>query len=825
MRRLRIFRNLHTALLLVVVCGVVAGGLGLWWANRTGMPDEWRAAIEQQMGRQGARVKIGALSYEPWRGVVAREVRVFADDACEREIARVERVVVQLDKTKLARGILRVSKVALEKARVRLMVNPEDPESDSLEVSDVSGMVLMPGGRRLEVRDGRGTVAGVEVEFRARMLGFSGGGSGKRKDPERGRRQELIGVVAREMARWRFDETVPPVLRVFVEGDLTDRSSLVARMTLQARGVERNGHALDEVSASGELNGHLLTVTALRATDARGVLEGRVDYDLHGRDGRFDGVSSVDMPKLLKVWFGMPDLKMVVFGGGQRLEAAGDYQLPEDGPPVVRLTGRARCESVMLRGVPFDSVESDFSWDGASFYLRDLVLRRQDGVASGKAMVEWPQVRVALHTTLPVAVYRPFFVGQPLELVLKDFADRDGAKVDVHLEGSFDLKDRYAWAYAGSGRVEKTRYKGVPVESAEASFSLSHHELDFYRGTVVFDYRDYGLRKAYQGPRTGTAKVGRIRFVAAQKMVDVEGVEGEFWAAPMVRLFAPPVADALEIYKFHRPPQLSASGRVDVTPGGRTALDVRFSTPSPAAYRFLDEELTLLAPRGRVRVAGPRVTVKDLMFDVFGGPVVAQLVHDGKGLLEGEMSWNRLEIPLIGEAYDFEMKGGGLLTGRVEFAMRDDQVATMNGKGHLGLEKAELFSVPIFGPLSPLISGVLGNRRAGFEQAKDGFLSFEIQDGILSSKDFQTATPSLVFTGDGVVELEKRDIEMTIRMNARGLFGVITLPLRPFYGLFQFRGKGPLGNPEWENVMFTSPPPGQSDALLNPPKAVRVAEP
>ena len=67
---------------------------------------------------------------------------------------------------------------------------------------------------------------------------------------------------------------------------------------------------------------------------------------------------------------------------------------------------------------------------------------------------------------------------------------------------------------------------------------------------------------------------------------------------------------------------------------------------------------------------------------------------------------------------------------------------------------------------------------------------------------------------------------MTIRMNARGLFGFITLPLRPIYeGLFQFRGSGPIDKPEWRTVSFTSPPDDQKARLLEPPKARPVGAP
>ena len=159
------------------------------------------------------------------------------------------------------------------------------------------------------------------------------------------------------------------------------------------------------------------------------------------------------------------------------------------------------------------------------------------------------------------------------------------------------------------------------------------------------------------------------------------------------------------------------------------------------------------------------------------------------------------------------MKGGGNVTGRLEFSLTDGKVETMNGEGLFALEKTELFAVPMFGPLSPVISGVLNDRRAGFERAKNAFCTFSIKDGILRTRDFQTATTSLTFAGDGSVDLKERTLDMTMRMNARGLLGLITLPLRPFYGMFQFRGTGPLKETTWENVMFTAPPEEQKELL------------
>jgi hypothetical protein len=819
MYHLHLARNLRSLVFLLIAAVIVAVPGTLWWANRTGLPESWRIAIEREISKQGAHVKIGSLSYHPLRGIVASRVQIFSDPGLQHEISRLERVVLDFDKTKLARGNFHLTRIELNDAALLLPVDPKEPESEVLEINHANGTLFIPGGRRIEIRNATGRIAGIEVSLDARLIGYQQEGENPPDESHTRKRRELLARIIGELKKWHFDQNSPPRLRIHVDGDANDPSSVVAKVSLLARGVEKNQYTLNEISAEAEISGDLLTITSLKARDSRGSLDGSADYDISERGGRFDLRSSLEIPPLLEDWLGVPPLQGIVLGGGQNLDAEGEFRIDEHNVPKVRMTGRARLESVQLRGVPFDSLQTSFSWRDGDLFLRDARLSRRDGEATGKAMIQWPQVRLALESTLPEQLLKPFFIGQPLEIVIGDFTDRKGAHVHVKLEGSFDASDRFSWAYTGSGSVENVSYKGVPVNHADCKFSLSHHELDFYDGTVIFNYRNYPMRQDFNGPAEATAKVGRIRYDAPSKTVEVENVAGSIWAAPLVRLFAPKIADSLEVYRFHEPPELRGSGVVDVTPQGRTALDVSFKSGGAADYRFLGENLMLSQPSGNVAIRGERVTIGDLKLNAFNGPVAAHFDFRGHGKLEGEMSWTHLSIPELTSTYGFQMKGGGEVTGRLEFSLTDGKVETMNGEGLFALEKTELFAVPMFGPLSSVISGVLGDRRVGFERAKNAFCTFRIKDGILSTRDFRTATPSLVFAGDGAVDLRDRTLDMTMRMNARGLLGLITLPLRPFYGMFQFRGTGPLKDTKWENVMFTSPDEAQKELLQPAPKA------
>src|SRR4051812_18440684 len=125
MHRLHLTRNLRTLALLLIISAVL-GAIGvLWWANSTGLPEPWRAAIEQQLAKQGAHVKIGAVRYVLFQGIVADSVKVYSEPEHLRETSRLERVVLDFDKTQLARGKFHINKIQLVDARLTLPVDPK----------------------------------------------------------------------------------------------------------------------------------------------------------------------------------------------------------------------------------------------------------------------------------------------------------------------------------------------------------------------------------------------------------------------------------------------------------------------------------------------------------------------------------------------------------------------------------------------------------------------------------------------------------------------------------------------------------------------------
>jgi len=828
MLRFHIRQNLRSAFFLVGIVVVVAIPVALWQANRNGLPDSWRALIEQELGNQGIHLQIGAIQYLPLQGIAARDVRIFADPDHAYELSRIGRILLDFDKPMLARGDFRLNKMQLANADVLVPADTTDPDSEVLELTGVNGQLLMPGGRVFEIRNARGRVGGIDVKVDARLLGYRSTGTGgfpEEDTTQRGQRREFIATISRELERWDHPQDQRPELAIQIHGDLADMSAFSSTFTFDAPVMSLNNHEVENVAITGELTGPLLVIKDARLNDSRGTLHARADYDIKSRSGRFDTECTLDLKSIARSWFGFETPDALIIGGSQSIKAAGKFEIPPGSRmPEIQATGSFACESMMLRGVVFDRLESAFSVRESELFFRDVRVERPDGAAWGKAHIQWPLIRIAMESTLPAPIYKPFFIGQPLEQVIESFTVSDESKIHVALEGGFDVRDRFSWAYEGHGRADRVVYNGVPVVSAITKFSLSHHELDFRDGEVVFDTRKYPQRVAFGGPNEVQATVGGIRYINKERLIEVKDVRGDFWVPPVLSLFDADLAKNIEVYQFHRPPRLQSSGVVDVTRAGRTRLDVRFETPSPAVTEVLGEKITFGRAKGNVLLRGERVEVNGLDLMAFNGPVNASFNYSNNKFTS-EITWTHLDLHALAGAYGVTMQGGGTTTGRIEFSQTDGKTATLNGKGHAGFEDAHLFAVPILGPLSPLIAAVVDDRRTGYERAKDAFLTFDIKNGVVRSNDFRTTTTNLTFTGDGEIDLVSDNVDMTMRVNARGLLGLITLPLRPFYGLFQFRGTGPMREPQWENVMFTNPPEDQKENLLNPPKARVVTEP
>ena len=433
-------------------------------------------------------------------------------------------------------------------------------------------------------------------------------------------------------------------------------------------------------------------------------------------------------------------------------------------------------------------------------------------------------VRFQTESSVSPTALIPFIVNPVAQKYfnLADFTEETTAQVNS--KGFIDLNGKKNWSITGHCHLQNFSYKGVAMRSARADYISTPSELTFSDIKLIFNQKNYRLRKKYGGPILGVVDSDKVVVDLKNKMVHIKNVRSSAWPAPVVRLFHTPSADHCEVYKFQRPPTLIANGSFDLNRSQkRTDFKIDIQAPGITHYDFLGSELTLRRLKGQVRIRQGRVDVSNISFRTFQGACSGKItVYTSKKDYEGGFQCERIHLKDLGETYGFKEAERGLITGRLDFKGHSSDIKKFNGKGAIGLERGNLFSIPMLGPLSPLIGKVLGDKNPTEEQAENASCTFSIRKGIIYSNNFLANTRSLRFTGEGTINLDTKKIDLLVRLNARGVFSFLTLPLKPFMGLFQFQGSGHYSKSKWKSAMFTSPKRGRKDPIFRTPPKARI---
>jgi hypothetical protein len=235
----KIIRNLRTVVWLLFVALIPITFLGLYWANKTGLPNTWRTAIEKEISKHGVHIEIGSLSYVPLKGFAASNVRVYAEKKRIHQISKLEGVRLVLDYASLANGNFRLRKLELRNAELSILVDPKVPAGEALQFTDIYGTVLIPDKKSIEIHNIHGNVGGVDVVINARLQTKNPNQSAKDHTGNDGDRREFVALILRELDRWKFDPENSPKLQIDLGGRISSKETLNGRFSLQAPSIEK----------------------------------------------------------------------------------------------------------------------------------------------------------------------------------------------------------------------------------------------------------------------------------------------------------------------------------------------------------------------------------------------------------------------------------------------------------------------------------------------------------------------------------------------------------------------------------------------------------
>ncbi len=860
------FRFLRRLLLLLVSSLLLAAGL---YSLTDSFSGRWRGFVTGELAKHGVFLDFKRLMISPFGGLVAHEVRLFNDRSRQHQLAGVDRLHLEVSMEELMEGRVHVQSLELSHASVALPVDPELPELTVIKLEDFNGKAVLTGsqveirkaqgvlsGIRLDVR---GVLTLPQTEARP--------DEERRSALERLSLMREHRLQIQSALDWlaRFQSPEKPLITLEVSGDLNKPQELKADLAFRARQLQYEDYKWAEWSADAEYDGGMIDVKRIQLSDHLGRIEATATWRIGAERARFRLTSSADIPALARTFFDVDDLREAVFyeapelalegfwyPGRNKGRARGEEVFPAE------VTGRVDCKRFGTRGAVFEGFSASIGVSEEGFYVRDAVLRHKTGHVLLQLMQHRSQgVRYDATLRMDPNVLLPFVLREKTRDVIRRFQFGEKSQIDVRVAGagpSFVLQDG---VNSGHGLLRNFHYNGVYLDEMEADIAFQgffqnfrnvrirhpkgpataddvflNDEEKWVRLTNVQAASDTSDLLRCFAPKTAD-HIAKYRLTHGTE-VTVNGTIGlrepkfndytvtfrkadgtghyELWREDytidspdgVVKVKNSILSFDVKGRLFERP--FRASGQTDLTPE-LTAYNVDV-TAGLFPYEVFGKKLPFTDVNAEVRARGD-----DVRFDVkalaLGGGVTMKGAFDtsrSPNPYRGEIRFDAISFRQFAQNYSrSDDDSEGDLTGHFNFTGRVNDWQALKGSGVLIIVNGNLMSVPVLGPLTPIIGALLPRPIAGYNIAKEMSCNFTVADGFMITKDLVALTASFRVTSRGRVNFIQDDIDFDAEVRLRGLLAIPTFLLSE---LLAYRGSGTISNTRWVPKLLGGGRPG-----------------
>lgn len=766
-------RRFANAILILLITAILGGG---WYVYHKGFTRKWRIFVSEEFRKRGVELTLRKLTLDPLRGIIAEEVKLFDGPDRKRTLAVIDDMRLVINWANLIRGKTFLDALDLRDARLSLPLDPKETRGPKVEITRLSGRLMLPP-KQVYLSNLEAELYGIRVTASGRLVNPQNlTESLRHQDPSaKNTSADTIARIIDELLALKF-EGEPPVLDVRFSGDLAHHDTLFVEAKLSADKVRRGNWRLESIYLDALYRDERLAIRQLSISDSKGELRLSGSYDPQAKGLEFQVHSTIDPQLAVRTFMRVPQLEEFVFYQPPSLDfivraAFGDS-------PEMQASGHVSAERFGLRSVIFESFEADLVLDGERWAARNLRLVHRSGEMTGDVMQLPGDFRSRLNSTLDPKTLSPL-LGTAIGEWLKQFEFTDSPDIHVEARGLQPAADKL-WAN-GVLRLGRTSYRGVPAQSATATMRYLDRRLTVDPLRVV--------------RAEGTGEGGLV-FDFARNEVEIHKVQTTLNPQEVIPWIDEKLTPDIAPYRFgKRPPQLSIDGVVHTKGGDSTQLRIEVDAPSGMDYTFMRRDLHFPKIAGKLLFLGPRMKIDSLNAILFGGKLRGlldiSLQKDAPGH-QAELWLENVDFAALTKLYFKYDTSKGRLNGHYAFAGQGDDPKSMRGQGQLAVTEGQVFAIPFLGPLSGILNTIVPGM--GEDEARKGSASFTVDSGVISTSDFLVEGTGFSMIGGGKLFYLDDKMDFDVRINARGLPGVLLFPVSK---LFEYTSTDALSKPNW----------------------------
>jgi len=761
-----------------MIAGAISGG---WYLARKGFRGQWRSRVVEELHRRGVEASIGHLTLDPFRGLVARNVRIFNYKNRAETLAFISEIALDINYAAFFHHQPFLNALDIRNAEVTLpLKGPGGKKIERPQLRKFHAYIYFPP-EQIFISQAEGIFCGVRISATGQLIKRADyQPSPPLSDEEREKRWSLLRHIVTELQKFSFPAG-PPSLQVKFSGDLAQLEDAHAEATLQGSVLKRENYEMRDFMVAAEWSDQMLNVTRCEWSDHLGGLVATTTWSRRTNRANFRARSSLDLKSLLEAADMGELLADVAFRTPPVIDITGWANFAGTRPQL-KLIGHVADDNLTYKNLPLSECRAEFSWDGERTWIRDIHVRHQTGDLRAEVFEAPDEFRLNIDGPADPGVLRPL-VSPDIQEFLGEWEFSRPPVIQLSIRG----KDRHPENWQGDGNVAlaRTRFRGQWMNSASS-------KVHFADGAVTYENfritRDEGI-----GTGTFVYDFAKHEVRVSNVKANVRPVEAAYWIDPDLPKTVTP-------YKFHQPPTITANGVYQFRGGKATRLDITVDGPAGMDYVFLGKALPFNRIAARLLLTNDRLQIVDLRGGLFSGNVRGNadisLAHNDQRY-RAKLAVETVDFPRLTDLYWAYKTAHGQLSGTYDFTGVGDNARLMQGSGKINVANGDVFAIPIFGPISSILGSILPGT-AGYSIAHEAKADFAVKNGTIHTEDLEVAGRLFSMVGHGDIYFLDDKLDFDVRIDPKGP-GIL---LTPVYKLFEYKGEGSLKNPDWHPKRF-----------------------
>src|SRR5260370_16239767 len=393
---------LRLAVVLVIAAAISDG----WYLARKGFGGRTRGLIVEELARRGVEASIGHLTLNPFRGLVARNVRIFSYRDRTNSLAFISEIVLDINYAAFFHHQPFVNALDIRNAEVTLPLKAAQGKKEQPQLRRFYAHIYFPP-EQIYVSQAEGIFCGVRVSATGQLI--------KRADyqpspplseEERQKRLSILRRIVAELQGFNFPSG-PPSLQVKFSGDLAQLEDARAEATLQGKLLRRKAYEMRDLGGAAEWSNQTLSVSQCEWNDRLGGFAATANWSRRTNGVNFQARSSLDIKTLLDAADAGSALADATFNSPPVIDVSGSANFSGERPQL-KLIGHAAVDNVAYKNLPLSECRAEFSWDGERTWLRDVQIRHPTGDLHAEVFEAPNEFRLNINGPLAPSELRPF---------------------------------------------------------------------------------------------------------------------------------------------------------------------------------------------------------------------------------------------------------------------------------------------------------------------------------------------------------------------------------------------------------------------------------